>query len=295
MNNTEKKNNLPKLNRSLIKVLPAKAVTDGDGVNINRSVASRALHSFDPFLLLDEIVSDDAADYIGGFPEHPHRGFETVTYMLEGSMRHRDHMGNEGLLESGGVQWMSAGKGVLHSEMPEQKDGRFHGFQLWINLPAAEKMKDPVYREYDAEQIPSIEFGENSQVKVIAGNLTLHNETVSGPIRGVTTSPDYFDISLQEKDTLKLAIDKDKRLLLYVYEGCLQILSEDTTQELSSQQLGELDSEENLSLLARSDTKFLLLAATPINEPVVNWGPFVMNTQQEIEQAISDYRSGKLV
>ncbi|MFT5451256.1 MAG: redox-sensitive bicupin YhaK (pirin superfamily) [Enterobacterales bacterium] len=286
---------LKESSRSLLRVQSAKAVTDGDGVNINRSVASRALHRFDPFLLLDEIVSDDAADYIGGFPEHPHRGFETVTYMLEGSMKHRDHMGNEGLLESGGVQWMSAGSGVLHSEMPQQVEGRFHGFQVWINLPAAEKMKAPVYREYSARQIPSIDFADNSQVTVIAGDLTLNNKTVSGPINDVSTNPDYFDISIQKNETLKLAIDKNKRVLLYVYEGSLIILSNEIEQQLDSQQLGELDSADNITIAASSDAKFLLLAAVPINEPVVNWGPFVMNTQQEIDQAISDYQTGNLV
>ena len=168
--------------RQLMQVFDSEAVTDGDGVKIQRSVVRGALQAFDPFLLLDEMASDEAADYIGGFPEHPHRGFETVTYMLEGTMAHRDHLGNEGLLVSGGVQWMTAGRGVLHSEMPQQDEGRLHGFQLWVNLPAAEKMQEPAYREYGPDQIPVLELGNNSRIKVIAGALEVNGQSVTGPV-----------------------------------------------------------------------------------------------------------------
>jgi redox-sensitive bicupin YhaK (pirin superfamily) len=277
--------------RQLIKVLDSEAVTDGDGVKIQRSVARGALQTFDPFLLLDEMASDEAADYIGGFPEHPHRGFETVTYMLEGTMAHRDHLGNEGLLVSGGVQWMTAGRGVLHSEMPQQDEGRLHGFQLWVNLPAAEKMTEPAYREYGPDQIPTVRIGNGSRIKVIAGSVEVDGKSVVGPVGDVTTQPDYFDVELAAGDSLELPTDPDKRVLLYVYRGAIEI----DGRPLKQQQLGMLNEGEGLSLAASEDSAFLFLAGAPIAEPIANWGPFVMNTQEEIEQAIQDYQEGRLV
>jgi redox-sensitive bicupin YhaK (pirin superfamily) len=277
--------------RQLIKVLDSEAVTDGDGVKIQRSVARGALQTFDPFLLLDEIVSDEAADYIGGFPEHPHRGFETVTYMLEGTMAHRDHLGNEGLLVSGGVQWMTAGRGVLHSEMPQQDEGRLHGFQLWVNLPAAEKMNEPAYREYGPDEIPAVSIGNGSRVKVIAGSVEVDGKSVVGPVGDVTTQPDYFDVELAAGASLELPTDPDKRVLLYVYRGAIEMGG----RPLKQQQLGMLNEGESLSLAASEDSAFLVLAGVPIAEPVANWGPFVMNTREEIDQAIQDYQQGRLV
>jgi len=277
--------------RQLIKVLDSEAVTDGDGVKIQRSVARGALQTFDPFLLLDEIVSDEAADYIGGFPEHPHRGFETVTYMLEGTMAHRDHLGNEGLLVSGGVQWMTAGRGVLHSEMPQQDEGRLHGFQLWVNLPAAEKMSEPAYREYGPEEIPALTIGNGSRIKVIAGSVEVDGKSVVGPVGDVTTKPDYFDVELAAGDSLELPTDPDKRVLLYVYRGTIEI----DGRPLKQQQLGMLSEGDQVRLNTSEDSAFLVLAGFPIGEPIANWGPFVMNTREEIEQAIEDYREGRLV
>jgi redox-sensitive bicupin YhaK (pirin superfamily) len=254
-------------------------------------VARGALQTFDPFLLLDEIVSDEAADYIGGFPEHPHRGFETVTYMLEGTMAHRDHLGNEGLLVSGGVQWMTAGRGVLHSEMPQQDEGRLHGFQLWVNLPAAEKMNEPAYREYGPDQIPVLGIGKDSRIKVIAGALQVDGKSATGPVAAVTTRPDYFDIELAAGEALDLPINSDKRVLLYVYRGAVEI----DGRPLKRQQLGMLGEGDQVSLSASEDSALLLLAGVPIGEPIANWGPFVMNSREEIEQAIEDYREGRLV
>lgn len=288
-------NTQPTQARALLRVQPSEPVTDGDGVRIQRAVAHRALHTFDPFLLLDEIASDEAADYIGGFPEHPHRGFETVTYMLEGTMQHRDHLGNEGLLVSGGVQWMTAGRGVLHSEMPQQESGRLHGFQLWVNLPAAEKMSQPSYREYRPEQIPTLAFGRGNRAKVIAGTFTIDGRTVTGPVKGVSTRPDYVDINLAAGEQVSLPVDGDKRALLYVYRGEITIDDGTDSRVLQQQQLGVLGEGNSIAITATEDSGLLLLAGKPIGEPVVNWGPFVMNTREEIEQAIQDYRSGNLV
>ncbi|MGI9284945.1 MAG: pirin family protein [Pseudomonadales bacterium] len=282
-------------NRPLLHVYDSEPVTDGDGVKIQRSVAHKALQTFDPFLLLDEIASDDAVDYIGGFPEHPHRGFETVTYMLEGSMKHRDHLGNEGLLVGGGVQWMTAGRGVLHSEMPQQESGRLHGFQLWVNLPAAEKMTEPNYREYGPEQIPEVRFGNVSSAKVIAGSFMVDGTQTRGPVANVSTKPDYFDIGLAAGESISLPIASSKRVLLYVYRGSITVDEGIESRSLRRQQLGMLGEGDIVNLNATENSKLLLLAGKPLNEPVVNWGPFVMNTREQIDQAIRDYRSGKLV
>jgi redox-sensitive bicupin YhaK (pirin superfamily) len=211
--------------------------------------------------------------------------------MLEGTMAHRDHLGNEGLLVSGGVQWMTAGRGVLHSEMPQQDEGRLHGFQLWVNLPAAEKMNEPAYREYGPDQIPAVEIGNGTRIKVIAGALEADGKSVTGPVANVTTRPDYFDVELAAGETLDLPTNPDKRVLLYVYRGALEI----DGRPLKQQQLGLLTDGDRLSLVASEDSAFLFLAGAPIAEPIANWGPFVMNTQEEIEQAIQDYQQGRLV
>lgn len=281
--------------RPLIFASNAEQVTDGDGVKIFRNVAHGAMQRFDPFLMLDELASDDAADYIGGFPEHPHRGFETVTYMLEGTMLHRDHMGNEGLLVSGGVQWMTAGRGVIHSEMPQQESGRFHGFQLWINLPAKEKMSEANYREYGPEQIPTVHIGHASEIKVIAGELVTNEKTVTGPITAVSTQPVFFDIALQAGDLFSLPIENSKKVIVYVFEGETLVHDDKDGKPLKAKQLGMLGAGDTVQFSAKQRARLLLLAAVPLNEPVANWGPFVMNTREEVEQAIADYRNGTLV
>lgn len=282
--------------RQLHAVHDSQAVTDGDGVKIQRSVARGQLHTFDPFLLLDEFLSDDAADYIGGFPEHPHRGFETVTYMLEGRMRHRDHMGNEGVISSGGVQWMSAGRGVLHSEMPEQEQGLLHGFQLWINLPASEKMSEPKYRDFKARQIPTLSLDSGAVVKVIAGEFRQGAQRIQGAVVGVSTKPDYFDVFLPEQTSIDIEVEENKTVVVYVYEGSIDVGGVDGSRRpLKSQQLGQLRNGNRVKLQSNNAARFLLLAGEPLKEPIANWGPFVMNTREQIEQAIEDYRLGRLV
>ena len=282
--------------RQLQAVYDSQAVTDGDGVKIQRSVTRGQLHTFDPFLLLDEIRSDDAADYIGGFPEHPHRGFETVTYMLNGRMRHRDHMGNEGVLNAGGVQWMSAGRGVLHSEMPEQEQGLLHGFQLWINLPASEKMSEPQYRDFPAEQIPTVTLANGATVKAIAGEFAHADQRIQGAVVGVSTKPDYFDIRLPEQTSIDIGVEENKTVVVYVYEGSVDVDSADgSNRSIHSQQLGQFTNGNQVRLRSDIGARFLYLAERPLNEPIANWGPFVMNTPEQIEQAVEDYRQGRLV
>jgi hypothetical protein len=272
--------------RKILRILPSQATQDGDGVKIRRIVAHGNLALLDPFLLLDEIASDEAADYIGGFPPHPHRGFETVTYMLEGLMRHTDHMGNEGLLRSGGVQWMTAGKGVIHAEMPEQTEGRLHGFQLWVNLPASQKMQKAHYQEYEPEDIPIIQLDNGGYVKIIAGNF----QDREGAVKNIATKASYLDIYLPQHTTLTLPTPGDYTVLLYSYLGDIMLSGNPVLQG----QLAQLDKGDEVHIHASNDAHILFLMGKPINEPIANYGPFVMNTQEEIEQAIADYRNGTL-
>ena len=272
--------------RSISRLVNSQATRDGDGVKISRVVTSGDMGILDPFLLLDEIASDDASDYIGGFPSHPHRGFETVTYMLEGGFTHKDHMGNEGHLGPGGVQWMTAGKGVIHSEMPEQEEGRLHGFQLWVNLPAKDKMQPARYQEFGFENIPEVPLESGGLVRVIAGSLI----GVTGPVNKVATEPSYFDIRLADKTSIDVPTTEGHTALVYVYKGGVTIEG----QPINKGQLAKLEDGEYVAVTASEDAGFLFLSAQPINEPIVNYGPFVMNTREEIEQAISDYRAGVL-
>ncbi|TKB54707.1 pirin family protein [Ferrimonas aestuarii] len=279
-------------------IWPARAVSDGAGVRINRSAHSNDMARMDPFLMLDELGSDNADDYIGGFPEHPHRGFETVTYMLKGRMQHKDHMGNVGELASGDVQWMTAGRGVLHSEMPMQESGRLHGFQLWVNLPAAQKMVSAKYRHIDAKRIPIAE-ASGTAVKVIAGQFQAWQQgwqpAVEGAVTGIATSPWMFDITLDAQAELQLALNPQHKVLLYVYQGQVQVGEQGHSQVVRQQQMVKLTAAEALALTAVDNVKLLLLAGKPIGEPVVQYGPFVMNSMAEINQAMLDYQQGRLV
>jgi quercetin 2,3-dioxygenase len=256
--------------RTLTQIIPSVPTSDGAGVKLRRSLGSQPDFRLDPFLMLDEFYSDDPKDYIAGFPSHPHRGFETVTYMLDGHMRHEDHLGNRGDLKPGDVQWMTAARGIIHSEMPQQSEGRMRGFQLWINLPAKEKMKPAHYRDIPARQIPSVQLSSGASVKVIAGTLQLDGQSVSGPVNGpnepLSTDPLYLDLNLPAHSA---------QTLPYRAAG---ILSDGDSVRVAGGTRG---------------AQLLLLAARPLKEPVVQYGPFVMNTRQEIEQAVEDYRSGR--
>jgi quercetin 2,3-dioxygenase len=252
--------------RKLERVIPSIPASDGAGVKLRRSLGSSPAARQDPFLLLDEFFSDDPNDYLAGFPAHPHRGFETVTYMLDGHMRHEDNHGNTGDLGPGDVQWMSAARGIVHSEMPQQTEGRMRGFQLWLNLPAKEKMKPAAYRDIASKDIPILSLNGNVKVKVIAGTLG----DTTGPIRGGSTDAHYFDVHLAPHAA---------------FAGALP----------AGHSAGLLSAGEEIRLAAgEQGARVLVLAGKPLREPVVQYGPFVMNTRQEIEQAIADYQSGAL-
>jgi redox-sensitive bicupin YhaK (pirin superfamily) len=280
--------------RKLQRVIPSVPTSDGAGVKLRRSIGHG--ERLDPFLMLDEFSSDDPDDYIAGFPPHPHRGFETVTYMLAGHMRHEDHMGNVGQLRSGGVQWMTAGRGVIHSEMPQQESGLLHGFQLWINLPAAEKMKPPFYRDIEAGDIPTAQLAGGGQAKVIAGSAeAADGGHVAGPIRGLSTEPIYLDVQLPAGAVFRLRLPAEHAAFVYAYEDSVEIVSGGEARALAPHGAGVLSSGEQVEIRpAGGSARFLFLAGRPLGEPVVQSGPFVMNTREEIEQAIADYRDGRL-
>lgn len=286
--------------RRLQQIIRALPTSDGAGVKLRRSLGQAPGLRLDPFLMLDEFSSENADDYIAGFPAHPHRGFETVTYMLDGHMQHEDHLGNRGELRSGGAQWMTAGRGIIHSEMPQQQSGRMRGFQLWINLPAREKMKPAAYRDIQADEIPQVELPGGVNVRVIAGTLATTETKVAGPIQGITTDPLYLDVRLPEGARFSNIVPAGHAAFLYCFEGRVAIGSGTETRTLAAHEAGVLSDGDvlNDTLEVRADggdAAFLLLAARPLGEPVVQYGPFVMNTRDEIEQAILDYQNGELV
>ncbi len=260
---------------------------DGAGVKLKRIIGQPGLDMLDPFLLLDEFRSDQAGDYIAGFPEHPHRGFETVTYMLAGHMQHQDNHGNRGDLSPGSVQWMTAGRGILHSEMPQQENGLMWGFQLWVNLPAKDKMTAPRYQDIAPERIPVVHPAEGVEVKVIAGTLA----GATGPVEGIATAPVYLDISLEPGAVLSLDLPADHHGFAYVFEGeSVRVGGE----ALQRSELGVLSDGERLQLVAGGQpARLLVVAGRPLKESVARYGPFVMNTQAEIHEAIADFRAGK--
>jgi quercetin 2,3-dioxygenase len=281
--------------RTLQRVIKSIATSDGAGVKLRRSIGqSRGLYH-DPFLMLDEFSSENPGDYIAGFPAHPHRGFETVTYLLDGHMLHEDHLGHRGDLKSGGVQWMTAGRGIIHSEMPQQLEGRMRGFQLWINLPANEKMKPAAYRDVDPSEIPALPLPGGGTVKVIAGRAEINGQEIPGPIQPGTTDPLYLDVALPPGATFSQAVPADYNAFLYVFEGAVSVGNGDTARTLEMGSAGILSEGDRIEVKAGPNgARLLVLAAKPLREPVVQYGPFVMNTREEIEQAIRDYQSGEL-
>jgi hypothetical protein len=280
--------------RTLQRVIESIATSDGAGVKLRRSLGQSQTTRLDPFLMLDEFSSDNPGDYIAGFPAHPHRGFETVTYMLDGHMRHEDHLGNVGELMSGGVQWMTAGRGIVHSEMPQQEQGRMRGFQLWINLPAKEKMKAAGYRDIQARDIPSVVLSGGGRVKAIAGTVETDGQSVAGPIQGLSTDPLYFDVELPAGARFSHPVKSGHNAFVYAYEGSVNIGSGAAPRALRTQSAGILSDGDRVEISAGADgARFIILAGRPLREPVVQYGPFVMNTVEEIEQAITDFQAGK--
>ena len=270
--------------RSIQKVIQGVQTTDGAGVNLTRIIGSMELNMLDPFLLLDEFGSDNPKDYIAGFPPHPHRGFETITYMLNGKFRHKDSAGNEGYLTDGSVQWMTAGRGVIHSEMPEQTEGLVRGFQLWLNLPKEKKMIEPAYNDISAERIPKVDF-EGGRARIISGKFL----GISGPGKPHTGML-YYDIVLDLSTHFTMPIDNGWNAFIYIYEGSVQL-----DREVNRGHLIVLDQEGELDLTAgQKGAKFIVVAGEPLNEPVARGGPFVMNSKGEVLKAFEDYQNGIL-
>jgi redox-sensitive bicupin YhaK (pirin superfamily) len=277
----------------VIRTLRGMPASDGAGVKLTRVIGTPQLPDLDPFLMLDEFGTDRPEDYLAGFPDHPHRGFETVTYMLDGRMRHRDNHGNEGVLVPGSVQWMTAGRGLVHSEMPEQLEGRMRGFQLWVNLPARDKMQAPRYQEFAPERIAQAEPAEGVRVKVIAGRV---GDTV-GPVYAAgdaATAPVYLDIALAPDAAWMHALPHGHNAFVYVYEGAAAVGEGDEARRVGAQELGVLGGGTDVALRAGdAGARLILVAGRPLREPVARHGPFVMNTREELMQAFVDLQQGK--
>ena len=278
--------------RRVVKVVTGQPTSDGAGVRLTRMIGTQDLDHLDPFLLLDEFKSDRPDDYLAGFPDHPHRGFETVTYMLAGSMRHQDHVGNRGELIAGSVQWMTAGRGIIHSEMPQQKDGLMWGFQLWVNLPARDKMTAPRYQDVPPEKVPTVALADNASARVLVGEAG----GVSGPVNGVATQPLYLDVTMAPRGRLSHGLPAGHSAFVYVYDGRARFGPLEDSTEVAAGQLAVLGDGELVNVATGDGTaRFLLLAARPLHEPIARYGPFVMNTREEILQAVQDYQRGTLL
>ena len=275
--------------RLVLRRLTGLPASDGAGVKLTRVIGQPGLPELDPFLLLDEFGTDRPEDYIAGFPPHPHRGFETVTYMLEGRMRHRDNHGREGVIGPGDAQWMTAGRGVIHSEMPEQSQGRMRGFQLWLNLPAKDKMQAPAYQEISAADIPVWQPFHGARVAVLAGNVA----GFRGPVQQPATDPYYLDVFLPPNSQLGFALPDTHAVAAYVFEGTVGI-GGDAERLVSAQELGVLGAGDGVVLrTGQHSARLLLLAGKPLGEPIARHGPFVMNTREELMQAFVDFQQNK--
>ena len=271
---------------SITQIVQGMPASDGAGVKLKRVLGQPALKRLDPFLMLDEFGSEDAQDYIAGFPQHPHRGFQTVTYMLTGKMGHKDSVGNEGVIEDGGLQWMNAGKGIIHEEMPMQTEGRMRGFQLWVNLPASEKMSAPAYHDIPSNLVPELSIGKASTVRVLAGEF----EGQQGAVSTQAVKPQFFDLHFTGTEKVDLPSQASHNGFVYVYEGEVEI----GNKRLIKGQLGVIDFADSLTIATNGDAKAILVSGEPIGEPIVQYGPFVMNSQDEINQALRDYQTGAL-
>ncbi|MEO8545074.1 MAG: pirin family protein [Burkholderiaceae bacterium] len=274
--------------RTLERIVAGQATSDGAGVKLTRVLTQQLQRRLDPFLMLDAFGSDKADDYIAGFPDHPHRGFETISYMIAGRMRHRDSAGHEGLLENGGVQWMTAGSGVIHSEIPEQEQGVMEGFQLWLNLPAAEKMRTPWYRDFTAEELPRLTTAEGVAVTVIAGA----SHGVTGAVTRDGTAALYLDLQMPQGTNFAQPLPAEHNAFVYVYRGAVTI----DGQTVPAQRMAILKNDagsDGIRIAASEDARVLLIAGRPLKEPIAQYGPFVMNTQEEVFQAVKDFQSGQ--
>ncbi|MDP3373185.1 MAG: pirin family protein [Hydrogenophaga sp.] len=275
--------------RRVERLIAGQPTSDGAGVKLTRVLTQDLQRRLDPFLMLDAFGSDNPDDYIAGFPDHPHRGFETITYMIAGRMLHRDNAGHEGLLENGGVQWMTAGKGVIHSEIPQQEAGVMEGFQLWLNLPGRDKMNAPWYRDFKNAELPRFTTPEGVGVTVIAGE----SHGVAGAVTRETTAPVYLDLHFQTGATFAQALPATHNAFVYVYRGEVTVGG----QRVPAQRMALLANEpgsDGVVITASADAKALLIAGRPLNEPIAQYGPFVMNTKEEIYQALNDFRDGRL-
>lgn len=274
--------------RELRQIVNGDQVSDGAGVQLKRVIGSPQLNMLDPFLMFDAFGSDRPQEYLAGFPPHPHRGFETVTYMLAGKMRHEDSAGNRGVIETGGVQWMTAGSGIIHSEMPEQEEGLLAGFQLWVNLPAAEKMREPRYQERSAAEIPVETLENGTRIKVVAGQSDKGTE---GVIDNPYVNPLYLHVELPADTRFEQHVPDGDNSFVYVIKGQLSV--GDKQRPLKAGQLGVLEQGQSVRLSAEGSSEFLLVSGQPLKEPVARGGPFVMNTREQVEQAFADYREGR--
>jgi redox-sensitive bicupin YhaK (pirin superfamily) len=277
--------------RGVERLVQGQDTQDGAGVRLTRVLSHELQQRLDPYLMLDAFGSDNPGDYIAGFPDHPHRGFETVTYMIAGRMRHKDSGGHEGLLQNGGVQWMTAGRGLTHSEMPEQEQGVMEGFQLWLNLPAKNKLCEPWYRDIQSEEIPEVTTANGVLVRVIAG----HSNGTNGAIQREHTEPLYLDLHFPDTDSavFEQSLPSLHNAFVYVYRGSLDVMQENTATAVPIKRMAVLTNHgDGLVLRAQANTRAILIAGKPLNEPIAQYGPFVMNTREELLQAVEDFRAG---
>ena len=284
-------NDVTAASRTVVRKVRGQPTSDGAGVRMTRVMGTPILDHFDPFLLLDEFRSDDPNDYIAGFPDHPHRGFETVTYMLAGRMKHGDNQGNTGLLGPGSVQWMTAGRGIVHSELPEQEEGLMWGFQLWVNLPASDKLTAPRYQDIQADGIPEAVLGDGVRAKVITGELG----GITGPVTDVATEPVYYDLHLDGGASYTVPLPAGHNVFLYIYDGSISAGPQGSARRVRRGEMALLSHGGRVEISADyNGARLILVGGRPLNEPIARYGPFVMNTNEEIHQAFDDYRAGRL-